>query len=483
MAQADKPRICWGVKRGRRLVCKELVTDEETIKEVLELVEELKRRVEKHRGKLETAAFIDELIDLLEQWLEEHKEDKGKKVKEARKIVRKMVELLEELREKWVKVYWRQLLELVELLERNAIDIVVTGKGNEKSLVVHIYSTDVNVKVTRVAKNGGITMHLVLSELEGDDVRVANMFSDEELLKAIQHGWEMTDGSVINDHPAMGTNQPWQAILWTLCYPGKIHVLIYGININENDVSVKWYLVAKDHEARSKEEAAKEVKNFDEERIKIFLASAIWGDGEVNVGERYVRLIMGLAKYDLWLGIIERLINELGFTIKVRDYKAEVGINSSKAVKLARDWLAMPDIRELIELGASLSGGEKLRRIIELANMEIKELGSRSILILGTNISMSIDVNGDCRVELRTHRKDNNEALKLIEELRKAGYKPSMYVSRGNYIISITHANVRDSPLKPIVCRKLGEWLNETKDERKERIAKAMQNLKCFDDT
>ncbi|ADY00356.1 hypothetical protein VMUT_0140 [Vulcanisaeta moutnovskia 768-28] len=483
MAQADKPRICWGVKRGRRLVCKELVTDEETIKEVLELVEELKRRVEKHRGKLETAAFIDELIDLLEQWLEEHKEDKGKKVKEARKIVRKMVELLEELREKWVKVYWRQLLELVELLERNAIDIVVTGKGNEKSLVVHIYSTDVTVKVTRVAKNGGITMHLVLSELEGDDVRVANMFSDEELLKAIQHGWEMTDGSVINDHPAMGTNQPWQAILWTLCYPGKIHVLIYGININENDVSVKWYLVAKDHEARSKEEAAKEVKNFDEERIKIFLASAIWGDGEVNVGERYVRLIMGLAKYDLWLGIIERLINELGFTIKVRDYKAEVGINSSKAVKLARDWLAMPDIRELIELGASLSGGEKLRRIIELANMEIKELGSRSILILGTNISMSIDVNGDCRVELRTHRKDNNEALKLIEELRKAGYKPSMYVSRGNYIISITHANVRDSPLKPIVCRKLGEWLNETKDERKERIAKAMQNLKCFDDT
>ena len=214
----DKPRIFWGVKRGRRLVCKELVTDEETIKEVLELVEELKRRVEKHRGKPETAAFIDELIDLLEQWLEEHKEDKGKKVKEARKIVRKMVELLEELREKWVKVYWRQLLELVELLERNAIDIVVTGKGNEKSLVVHIYSTDVTVKVTRVAKNGGITMHLVLSELEGDDVRVANMFSDEELLKAIQHGWEMTDGSVINDHPAMGTNQPWQAILWTLCY-------------------------------------------------------------------------------------------------------------------------------------------------------------------------------------------------------------------------------------------------------------------------
>ncbi|MGC8606533.1 MAG: hypothetical protein ACP5GZ_00020 [Vulcanisaeta sp.] len=480
---ADKPRICWGVRRGRRLICGEPVTDEAVIEEVLELVEELKRRIERHRDNLGTAAFIDELIDLLERWLEEHRNDKGRRVREARKIARKMIKLLRKLKKKWVEVYWRQFMELMGLLERNAIDIVVTGKGNEKSLVVHIYSTDVTVKVTRVAKNGGITIFLTLSELKGDDVRVSNTFSDEELLKAIQRGWEMTDGGIMNGHPAMGTNQPWQVILWSLCYPGKIHVLIYGININENDVSVKWYLVAKDHEARSKEEAAKEVKNFDEERIKAFLAPAVWGDGEVNVGERYVRLIIGLAKYELWLGIIERLINELGFTMKIRDYKAEVAVNSSKAIKLVRDWLSMPDIRELIELGASLPGGEKLRRVIEMASKEVEELGSSSIVIPGTNISMSIDVKGDCRVELRTHRKDKNEALKLVEELRKAGYKPSMYVSRGNYIISITHANVRDSPLREPVCQKLGEWLEDEKDERrKERIAKAMQNLKCFDE-
>jgi hypothetical protein len=40
---------------------------------------------------------------------------------------------------------------------------------------------------------------------------------------------------------------------------------------------------------------------------------------------------------------------------------------------------------------------------------------------------------------------------------------------------------VRDSPLKPIVCKKLSDLLNEARNEkRKERITKAMKNLKCF---
>ncbi len=39
-----------------------------------------------------------------------------------------------------------------------------------------------------------------------------------------------------------------------------------------------------------------------------------------------------------------------------------------------------------------------------------------------------------------------------------------------------------DSPLKPIVRKKLSEWLEDEKNERRrERIAKAMQDLKCFD--
>jgi hypothetical protein len=476
----EKLRICWGVRRGRRFVCGEPVADETVIREVLELVEELRRRIERHRDKLGTAVFIEELIDLLERWLEEHKEDKGKRVKEAKKIARKMIKLLRKLRRKWVERYWRQFMELMDLLERNATDIIVTGKNNgERSLMVHLYNKDVAININKIAKNRNIAINLTLSKLEGDDVKVTNTFSDKELLKAVQRGWEMTDGSIMSGHPAMGTAQPWQVVLWALTYPGEVHMFIDGISINEDDVSIKWHLIANDHRAKPKREVAEEVEKLNIERLKAFLAPAVWSDGDVNVSKRYVRLIMGLAKYDLWLGIIERLVNELGFTMYPRENSVEVAVNSSKAVRLARDWLAVPDIRELIELGASL-GGEKLKRIIELASKDVRELGGSSINIPGTDIRMSIHIDGHCKVELRAKRKSEDETLKLVGELEKAGYKPTMYVERGYYVVSIMHAKIRDSPLREPVCQKLGVWLEGEKNERrKKRIAMAMQNLGC----
>ncbi len=114
----------------------------------------------------------------------------------------------------------------------------------------------------------------------------------------------------------------------------------------------------------------------------------------------------------------------------------------------------MPDIKELIELGASL-GGEKLRRVIELANMEVREKGSRSINIPGTNISMTVHIRYDGRVELRAYRKDKDETLRLIEVLNKVGLRPSICVCGKRHVVSITHTNVRDSPLKPVICQKL----------------------------
>ncbi|MGC8608233.1 MAG: hypothetical protein ACP5L5_11845, partial [Vulcanisaeta sp.] len=99
-----------------------------------------------------------------------------------------------------------------------------------------------------------------------------------------------------------------------------------------------------------------------------------------------------------------------------------------KAVGLARDWLAVPDLRELIELGAGLPGGDKLKRMIELASKDVKKRSrSSSINIPGTDISMSIHIDKHCKVELRAWRRDEKEALRLVEELKKAGYNPTIY--------------------------------------------------------
>ncbi len=477
-------RICWRAKRGKRLVCKKPITDEEVVKEVLGLINELKERINKHKGKLETAAFIDELISLLEQWLEEHRNDKGKKVRETRKIVRKIIKLLKKLRKKYVEAYWRQLLELMNLLERNATDIIVTGENdNVKSLVVHLYNKDVAVIVSKIAKSGSTTINLTLSELEGDHVDVANTFSDKEVLKAVQRGWELTDGGVTGGHPVMTTTQPWQLILWALCYPGKVHVRIDGISINENGASIKWHLTAMDHKSKPKKEAAEEAKKLNVNELKVFLAPAIWGDGHIFTKERreYIRLIIGLTKYDLWYEVTERLINELGFRRYVRGYKVEVEVRSSKAIKLAKTWLETPNLRELIELGASLPSGGKLRRIIELASKEVKEKGSSSIVIPGTNVSMGIHIGNKNSVVLRTVRKDEKEVLRVYEELKNADYKPTIYVENKNHVIIMAYTKiVKDPRLREPVCRKLSEWLNETKDEkRRKKLTEAIQKLMC----
>ena len=64
--------------------------------------------------------------------------------------------------------------------------------------------------------------------------------------------------------------------------------------------------------------------------------------------------------------------------------------------------------------------------------MEMKKLGLSSIVIPRTNVSMSIHIDSHCRVELRAKRKSEDEALNLVEKLRRDGDKPSMYVD-GEY--------------------------------------------------
>ncbi|MGC9227574.1 hypothetical protein [Caldivirga sp.] len=70
--------------------------------------------------------------------------------------------------------------------------------------------------------------------------------------------------------------------------------------------------------------------------------------------------------------------------------------------------------------------------------------------------------------------------MRLVEELNKAGYKAAKYVDGEDHVVSITHANIRDSPLRGPVCQKLSKWLEgERNERRRKRITKAIQKLKC----
>ncbi|GAB6944458.1 hypothetical protein [Vulcanisaeta sp. JCM 14467] len=64
-----------------------------------------------------------------------------------------------------------------------------------------------------------------------------------DVLKALKGGLEETDGRIEKGNKAaMDTTQIWQAIVWSLLYPGKMRVYIDAVNLNENSMTIRWRL-------------------------------------------------------------------------------------------------------------------------------------------------------------------------------------------------------------------------------------------------
>lgn len=53
------------------------------------------------------------------------------------------------------------------------------------------------------------------------------------MLMALRKGLEETDGTIKKGKAAMGTSQPWQVIVWSLLYFGRIHMHVNAVNVNE----------------------------------------------------------------------------------------------------------------------------------------------------------------------------------------------------------------------------------------------------------
>ncbi|WP_252900309.1 hypothetical protein [Vulcanisaeta sp. JCM 14467] len=50
------------------------------------------------------------------------------------------------------------------------------------------------------------------------------------------------DGFVKDGYAAMNTTQVWQAIVWSLLYPGEDYVHVKAVNVNEGGLTITWRL-------------------------------------------------------------------------------------------------------------------------------------------------------------------------------------------------------------------------------------------------
>ncbi|WP_446752999.1 hypothetical protein [Vulcanisaeta sp. JCM 16161] len=491
-------RICRGKKvRGeRRLRCGEEVDDPRVVEETMRLINEFLSRVEKRRSVLlsDLATPFDYAINALNDWLSRIEakigEDGDKDVVKLRMAMfdvgEKMLELLRRAREKWLSTYKQELEELIKKLRRGETEIIITGEplNNNKSFMVHLYIGHSTIEVARVAKSGNITISISLTGLKGIDVFVPK-FLDDKRLRASQYGLLLTDGTTNKKgYPAMGTNRLWQAIIFSLIFPGKSNVSIRGLSLN-NDVKVTWNLVAIDHKGlfKSKAKIAWQVLDLDNKEFLVFLLFAVLGDGDICIKKRRIKLNLGNSKHEIWGNIIKKLTS-LGFRNKDNEYKRTYTVWSSKAIALTQRVLDDSIIKLMIEDLSKLVDAEKLRRLIILASTKVKPIGNSSVEVVG--IRMTVSINNKGLVKLIVGRKDYENAIEIQKRLREAKYNAELKHWGERYVVYLNHSEINKHPELIIkVCevlkRMLKEAISEGEEKRARSIARAMAKLNCQD--
>ncbi|WP_054842877.1 hypothetical protein [Vulcanisaeta distributa] len=432
-------KACWGgIRKGKRLRCSEEIRDRDVLSEAERLINEFLNRIKEHRNILFSGLttpfdpYINDLTNLfsnINAKLDEFKNivlnENNKKELEflmtIRYIIKVLLKLVKEAKEWWLRIGRSELEKLVDGIINGKITVIIRGElKKDKDFMVHLYTEHLAVIINRIAKSGSVVMHITFTGLKDAYVVVPRLFDDDKL-RAMQNGWLMTDGTIHKGgYPEMGTNYLWQVIAWLMVFPGKNHVDVSGISIN-NGVRVIWLLTALDlkFEGRDvnaiKYGIAEDVAKYSNELFKVFLLPALLADGNFNIRKKIVKLAIGVVKYELWKPIIKNLMN-MNFSEHDHEYIKEFRINSSKAVTLVRDMLSDSFIRVMIEVLSMFNDAKKLRQLIELANARTKALGSSMIEING--IKLTININDKGNMELRAYVRIKQRLMKLQKDLR-----------------------------------------------------------------
>ena len=302
-----------------------------------------------------------------------------------------------------------------------------------------------------------------------------------EVLRALRGGLEETDGFVNGDKAAIGTSQVWQVIIWALLYPGRARVRINAININENNVTVLWYL-------RSSHKPLKgviinDVDKLSEKELLAFMFTVILGDGSVDIvkvmknsrvyEEAVIKIGMSSKKFGMWAPLLGRL-KEMGFRSGKPNLNnsngVEVKFSGSNAIGLVRAMISVlpPILRDVLDT----LDFEKWLNMKRVAEMELKwRRGEMSIDIAGYKFTVHIQKN---TVMLEHKVRDDIEIRKVIDALR-ARYGDGFIVNvhKGGKQLAIRipmyifekYEGIKEQVIE-VLCKKL----EKTKDERKRQV-------------
>ena len=483
-----KNHFCRGVKRGRKYVCGDEASEEERDKAV-ELLSEAIERIRLWRAwdSWWVEEWMDEWLiarDRLEVQLRGRYSDDA--VNAITGLVDRFINYNEQLLNYWREVGY-ETRRLIDDLMNGRAEVIVRPSG------ISVHGKHITLKIDR-ASNDSVTVHLALKRIEGITIRAPNVFRRamsrkeyekfvKRVLKALKSGFEETDGFIEKGYAGMGTTQIWQAIVWSILYPGEVYIIVDMINVNESNVTIRWYMKSSHRPLKGK--LLNNAEKLSEEKLLAFMFTAVLGDGSADIvkdghgNDMAISIVISSKKYRVWEPLLERL-KKMGFTWHKYPINTayDVMFRSGYAIDLARAMIGVlpPILRDILD-ALSFEKWLNLRRIAE---MEVKyRRGEMQVDVAGYKFTVDVQERA---VVLDLKVKDDAEAGRVIETLKgRYGDGFYAYINKGGKYL---HARIpiyvfeKYSDIKEQVIKVLCRKLERTKDERKKReITKQLTRL------
>ncbi|WP_460172906.1 hypothetical protein [Vulcanisaeta sp. JCM 14467] len=290
------------------------------------------------------------------------------------------------------------------------------------------------------------------------------------------------DGFVKDGYAAMNTTQVWQAIVWSLLYPGEDYVHVKAVNVNEGGLTITWRLRTNHDPLKGR--VLNDVEKLGEEELLAFTFTAVLGDGYADVeelkinGRVYDEAVIAIAmsgeKFKRWEPLLEKL-KGMGFnwgSVPINNSVINVRFYSGNAINLARAMINVlpPILKDILDA----LGFDKWVRIKRIAEMEVKfRRGEMRITVTGYGFTVHVQKG---TVELEHWMKSDVEVDEVIKAL-KAVYGNGLQArvntrKSGKYrVVTIPmHVFERYEDIKAQVVKVLCRKLERVKDERKKQI-------------
>lgn len=411
-------------------------------------------------------------------------------IDELLKVIDKLIQYIIEFKEYWNnKGVGNEIIRLInDLINGKA---VVYVKITSKTLMINIYVNHITLRIQK-HNNKNLTAQLVLTNFEHIVINVPDIFRmtmDEkeyskfikDILMALRLGFAVTDETVSEGRPFMGTTQLWQTLLWALLYPGKVHVYLNRINLNINSVTVMWNLWIDDSDS-IKDRAFEIAENLNGESLYTFLLIAVLGDGtafiQKNPVEANIYLVTSINKLEKWQQILNKLKVNWRPKYNRDDDTVTLRFRASNAIIIARNMLSSipPILRDLLD---SLNIN-KWTNIREIANMRVSHRwGEMQIEI--DNIKFSVEPLKD-RIRLIHRARSWAEAEEIYKRLKnKYGeYFTANIREKDKYVVIeiLTSTIKRFEDIKnkviEVLCKKLQ---NPKSEKQRQAIIKNLRKL------